>query len=135
MYGRNNPQIPLDTTQCEAFEAAFNTVARDSEHLSTPRDHSTSADEHSARGAVLVSDSQGGEPVVLAADADELSRTAAQLLESVRNEQSTKFRDSKFLELMRHLRDGQVRVEGQKMVEVRCSWLKYVEVCIKPGMY
>lgn len=54
-------------------------------------------------------------------DADELSRTAAQLLDSVSHDQSDKFQQSNFLELMRRLRDKEVRVEGNEMVEVRDS--------------
>ncbi|KAF2231505.1 hypothetical protein EV356DRAFT_506902 [Viridothelium virens] len=51
-------------------------------------------------------------------DADDLAATAAQLLESVADNQSAKFGNSKFLELMRKLRDREVRVEGDKMVDV-----------------
>lgn len=51
-------------------------------------------------------------------DSDELARTAAQLLESLSGNQSRKFQDSTFLALMRRLRDREVRVEGDKMVEV-----------------
>ena len=52
------------------------------------------------------------------AEADELSRTAGQLLDNLRQEESTKFQQSNFLELMRQLRDKEVRVEGDKMVSV-----------------
>ncbi len=51
-------------------------------------------------------------------DPDELARTAGQLLDSVKYEQNQKFRDSNFLALMRRLRDREVRVEGDKMVDV-----------------
>ena len=51
-------------------------------------------------------------------DADELSRTAGELLEKVQYEQNHKFRESKFLALMRQLRDKEVRVEGDRMVDV-----------------
>ncbi|KAF2094573.1 hypothetical protein NA57DRAFT_80375 [Rhizodiscina lignyota] len=57
------------------------------------------------------------------ADEDELSRTAGQLLESVSHETSKKFQESNFLALMRRLRDREVRVEGDKMVEVRDPFL------------
>ncbi|KAF4630372.1 hypothetical protein G7Y89_g7766 [Cudoniella acicularis] len=49
-------------------------------------------------------------------DPDALSRTAGQLLESVRHDQSDKFQKSTFLELMRQLRDREVLVEGDKIV-------------------
>ncbi len=51
-------------------------------------------------------------------DPDELARTAGQLLDSVKDDQSAKFRESNFLALMRRLRDKEVVVEGDKMVDV-----------------
>ena len=51
-------------------------------------------------------------------DPDELARTAGQLLDSVKFDQSQKFQESNFLALMRRLRDREVRVEGDKMVDV-----------------
>lgn len=51
-------------------------------------------------------------------DADELARTAGQLLENVSGDQSKKFQDSNFLSLMRQIRDKEVRVEGDKLVDV-----------------
>jgi hypothetical protein len=61
---------------------------------------------------------------------DELSKTAGELLNSVSNDTSTKFQNSKFLELMRRLRDREVRVEGDKVIEVRMRespWLEWRE--------
>ncbi|RPB23016.1 hypothetical protein L211DRAFT_838953 [Terfezia boudieri ATCC MYA-4762] len=51
-------------------------------------------------------------------DSDELSRTAGELLESLASEQSQKFKESKFMKLMRQLRDKEVKVEGGEMVEI-----------------
>jgi len=51
-------------------------------------------------------------------DADELARTAGQLLDNVRHDQSLKFQQSSFLSLMRQLRDREVEVEGDKLVDV-----------------
>ncbi|KAI9722261.1 MAG: hypothetical protein M1812_001733 [Candelaria pacifica] len=51
-------------------------------------------------------------------DPDALARTAGQLLDSVKDDQSEKFRESNFLALMRRLRDKEVTVEGDKMVDV-----------------
>ncbi|KAH0558856.1 hypothetical protein GP486_004510 [Trichoglossum hirsutum] len=51
-------------------------------------------------------------------DSDELARTAGRLLDSVKDNQSQKFQESTFLSLMRRIRDREVRVEGDKMVEV-----------------
>lgn len=50
-------------------------------------------------------------------DGDELARTAGQLLETIKHEQNPKFQKSQFLGLMRQLRDGEVIVEGNKVVE------------------
>jgi peroxin-5 len=50
-------------------------------------------------------------------DADELARTAGLLIESVRDEQNPKFQNSQFMGLMKQLRDHEVVVEGDKMVE------------------
>jgi peroxin-5 len=48
---------------------------------------------------------------------DELARMAALLLENVKDEQNPKFQNSQFMGLMRQLRDGDVIVEGNQMVE------------------
>lgn len=54
-------------------------------------------------------------------EADDLARTAGQLLDSVKHEQSQKFQESSFLALMRQLRDREVRVEGDRMINVSSS--------------
>ena len=50
-------------------------------------------------------------------EADELARTAGLLLENVKHEQNPKFQKSAFMGLMKQLRDGEIIVEGNKMVE------------------
>ncbi|MCJ1382639.1 hypothetical protein MMC17_005752 [Xylographa soralifera] len=50
-------------------------------------------------------------------EADELARTAGQLLDNLKDEHSQKFQNSSFLALMRQLRDKEVRVEGDQMVD------------------
>ncbi|THY36463.1 hypothetical protein D6D01_00445 [Aureobasidium pullulans] len=52
---------------------------------------------------------------------DELAQTAANLLERVSENQSSKFKNSAFLGLMRQLADREVRVEGDKMVPTNGS--------------
>lgn len=59
-----------------------------------------------------------GEEDKEADDAEELARTAGQLLENVKGDQSQKFQQSNFLSLMRQLRDREVRVEGDQLVDV-----------------
>ncbi|KAL9131242.1 MAG: hypothetical protein Q9217_000784 [Psora testacea] len=50
-------------------------------------------------------------------EADELARTARNLLENVKGDQSAKFLESNFLSLMRRLRDREVKVDGDKIVD------------------
>ncbi|KAG5654403.1 hypothetical protein H0H81_003227 [Sphagnurus paluster] len=50
-------------------------------------------------------------------DTDELARTAGMLLENIKHEQNPKFQNSQFMGLMRKLRDHDVIVEGNQMVE------------------
>ena len=50
-------------------------------------------------------------------DADELARTAGMLIDTVQNETNPKFKNSAFMGLMRQLRDGDVIVEGNDMVQ------------------
>lgn len=52
---------------------------------------------------------------------DELAQTAADLLDKISHERSSKFQNSAFLGLMRKLADREVKVEGDKMVEVSTS--------------
>ncbi|TKA81476.1 hypothetical protein B0A55_02937 [Friedmanniomyces simplex] len=54
---------------------------------------------------------------------DALAATAQELLSKVDDNKSDKFRNSQFLGLMRKLRDREVRVEGDKMVETVSSTL------------
>ena len=61
---------------------------------------------------------QQAEPAGPDAEADELAKTAGQLLHNLRDEQSSKFQQSNFMELMRQLRDKEARIEGENMVSV-----------------
>lgn len=51
-------------------------------------------------------------------DADELAWTAGELLDNVKHDQNPKFQKSSFLSLMRQLRDREVHVEGDKIINV-----------------
>lgn len=51
-------------------------------------------------------------------DADELARTAGQLLTSVQHDTSTKFQNSSFLDLMRRIRDREVEVQNNDLTNV-----------------
>ncbi|KAI4725359.1 hypothetical protein E4T49_06905 [Aureobasidium sp. EXF-10728] len=52
---------------------------------------------------------------------DELAQTAADLLERVSDNQTSKFKNSAFLGLMRQLADREIRVEGDKMVPTNAN--------------
>ena len=52
----------------------------------------------------------------LSPDRDELARTAGLLVDSIRDEQNPKFKNSQFLGLMQQLRDREIIIEGDKMV-------------------
>lgn len=51
------------------------------------------------------------------AETDELARTAGLLLDNIKDEQNPKFQQSQFLGLMKKLRDRDIVVEGNQMVE------------------
>ncbi|KAL2816149.1 hypothetical protein BJX63DRAFT_430436 [Aspergillus granulosus] len=61
------------------------------------------------------------DPQAMANDADELARTAGQLLDSVSHDTSQKFRESNFLALMRRIRDREVQIEGDEFRETAQS--------------
>jgi hypothetical protein len=64
------------------------------------------------------SDKEQQEPQQKGFTDEELARTAGALLDSVSHDTSTKFQESVFLQLMRRIRDHEVRVEGEHFVEV-----------------
>ncbi|KAJ7647128.1 hypothetical protein FB45DRAFT_1019399 [Roridomyces roridus] len=57
------------------------------------------------------------DPQQASREADELARTAGLLLDTVGEAQNTKFAKSEFMELMRGLRDRNIVVEGNEMVQ------------------
>lgn len=57
----------------------------------------------------------------------DLAQTAKVLLSNVEDNQTTKFRESSFLSLMRQLRDGEVYVRGDKMVDIAVSSIPDVQ--------
>lgn len=61
---------------------------------------------------------------------DALAATAQELLQKVEHNQSDKFKNSQFLGLMRKLRDREVRVEGDKMVETAATTVSHIHSTI-----
>jgi len=125
-------QVPqtTDAFDEEAFARAFEEAAMveaaladapalDQAHGSSPDavlDKSTEASstlQHERIGSDLIEQAGSGNAKH---DPDALAITAGQLLERVQDNQSEKFRNSKFLQLMRQLRDRQVTVDGDKIV-------------------
>ncbi|KAL3473759.1 hypothetical protein BJX99DRAFT_232987 [Aspergillus californicus] len=72
-------------------------------------------------GSDTIPQSNKEDPQAALNDADELARTAGQLLNSVSNETNQKFRESNFLALMRRIRDREVQVEGDEFRETTQS--------------
>ncbi|EAU33357.1 conserved hypothetical protein [Aspergillus terreus NIH2624] len=72
-------------------------------------------------GSDTIPQSNKEDPQSRVNDADELARTAGQLLDSVSHDQSQKFRESNFLALMRRIRDREVHVEGDEFRETSQS--------------
>lgn len=61
-------------------------------------------------------------------DADELARTAGELLNRVKHDTNPKFQNSSFLSLMRQLRDREVHVEGDRIVNVSSYFKRKLHV-------
>ncbi|CAI7641780.1 unnamed protein product [Penicillium glandicola] len=149
MYGSSMNQMqPLQALQTEqqnhtqqfdesAFEAAFDQARADMElqgvdvaqqdthknleetnkvDVSEPVTH-----EQIRLGSDLIPQNDKQDPQTRSQDADDLARTAGQLLDSVRNEQSQKFQQSNFLALMRRIRDREVEVQGDDFCETAQS--------------
>jgi hypothetical protein len=115
------------------------TIERDGSDLlhkdATPMDHSTELDRgftflmrspsptqiRIGSDMIPYEDQKPRTPDQDSRDADDLARTAGQLLNSVQHDTSDKFQNSQFLALMRKIRDGEVRVEGEEFKETHWS--------------
>lgn len=67
-------------------------------------------------------------------DADGLARTAGELLDKVKHDSNPKFQNSSFLSLMRQLRDREVHVEGDRIVNVSGLFMRTLQVPLKLHM-
>ncbi|PPJ56341.1 hypothetical protein CBER1_00725 [Cercospora berteroae] len=114
----------LDELEAEKFEAAVeeaatNILKEDGHDLDIEEMHPMAsmhgADiEHETMHAPM---EEQQEQINQINDDDALAATAEELLEKVKHNQSDKFKNSQFLALMRRLKDREVKVEGDKMVE------------------
>ncbi|KAL4963202.1 protein pex20 [Aspergillus stella-maris] len=121
-----------------AFEAAFEQARADMEsqfEAQVETNASDSSTKNQAEEAPIQPEAQetiriGSDTIpqankedlqTAANDADELARTAGQLLHSVSHETNQKFKESNFLALMRRIRDREVQVEGDEFRETAQS--------------
>ncbi|OXV10633.1 hypothetical protein Egran_01602 [Elaphomyces granulatus] len=124
-------QFQTDIFDESAFEAAFalaraqvelqeSAATEDAETLN----ESLQTDTHrSVEGAeqIKIGSDTIPESLTHVNDADELAKTAEQLLDSLCHEQSQKFKQSNFLALMRRIRDREVHIEGDEFRETMQS--------------
>ncbi|PYH97558.1 peroxin-20 [Aspergillus ellipticus CBS 707.79] len=132
-----NEQLPTEIFDEPAFEAAFEqaradmllqvaeTTQDDLEYIEEGAESGTITEEGTQENLKIGSDitpqAVKNDQQVRVNDADELARTAGQLLESVKHDQSQKFRESNFLALMRRIRDREVHIDGDEIREVSTS--------------
>ncbi|KAL8653957.1 MAG: hypothetical protein Q9226_003627 [Calogaya cf. arnoldii] len=130
---QSEPQVN-DSFDEEAFEKAFNAarmevqdqqaslqqqdMTTESEPTETTLEQEERIDYRIGSDVILDEAIYRNEEPSNEQDADELARTAGQLLENVKHDQSTKFKESNFLSLMRQLRDREVKVEGDSIVDI-----------------
>lgn len=124
-------QGPADTFDESAFEAAFEQARADMEGITEQDGENVESEQPVAPEAISDENIRIGsdnipqvdqrEPNQRGNDADELARTAGQLLDSVSHEQNQKFKESNFLALMRRIRDREIQVEGDEFREVSTS--------------
>ncbi|PYH74006.1 protein pex20 [Aspergillus vadensis CBS 113365] len=130
-----NQQPMADTFDESAFEAAFEQARADmmsqetettpvhAEEVVEETNHVTaeSTEEKIKIGSDTIPQTEKNDQQARVNDADELARTAGQLLDSVKHDQSQKFKESNFLALMRRIRDREVQIEGDEFREVSTS--------------
>lgn len=129
--GLSTNQAPAEVFDESAFEAAFEQARADMETdvsgtVEQGSDNVESAEEtlptETQRiGSDNIPSAEDREPTARLNDADELAKTAGQLLDNVQHDQSQKFKGSNFLALMRRIRDREVQVEGDEFREVSLS--------------
>ncbi|KAF9454044.1 TPR-like protein [Macrolepiota fuliginosa MF-IS2] len=113
-FGMATPQMHLQQQQQQQQQMQPST-SRFGDQISWDKEFS--AQEMQLASAVteqIGTEAQQQEPQF---DGDELARTAGLLVENLKHEANPKFQNSLFMGLMRQLRDGEVIVDGNKMVE------------------
>ncbi|GAA5796647.1 hypothetical protein EDC94DRAFT_621913 [Helicostylum pulchrum] len=112
-FQASHPGHVLTQHERDAFERAFDEAKQDTpvnwEQEFAAQESTSWAEEFE----------QEQQPIVSGNDNEALARTAAMLLDSVDVESNPKFKNSQFMNLMRKLRDSEVAIEGDKMVETK----------------
>lgn len=118
-FQASHPGHVLTQHERAAFDRAFDEAKQGSQ---VNWEQEFAAQENS--WATEFEEQQKEAPVVANNDNEALARTAAMLLDSVDTESNPKFKNSQFMNLMRKLRDSEVAIEGDKMVETKgkSSW-------------
>lgn len=98
----------------EAVAAGHRTATQD--HLNMSHDWDRMDDTRMMSDEPILEEEIKQEQPQPAATDDDLADAAGELLDRVADNESQKFKDSSFLALMRQLRDREVRVEGNQMV-------------------
>lgn len=124
MHNEQPQQLNADVSTFDeaAFAAAFDQAAQSelqSEQASLShalQDGGHLADAPIGADAIHHPDALSQQLLTPAQESDDLARTAGALLTSVQGDQSDKFANSVFLQLMRQLRDKEVVVEGDAIL-------------------
>ncbi|KAG0761170.1 hypothetical protein G6F24_007767 [Rhizopus arrhizus] len=119
-FQANHSRGILTQTERVAFEKAFDEAKQSGSQMTWENEFVA---QESSWATEFANEEQG--PLATAANDNEaLAKTAGMLLDSVDLESNSKFKNSQFMNLMRRLRDSEVHVEGNKMVETKgaSSW-------------
>ncbi|KAI9480287.1 MAG: hypothetical protein EXX96DRAFT_561950 [Benjaminiella poitrasii] len=117
-FQASHPDEALTKTEQDALERAFEEAKR----VAPQAVNWEQEFGHQESWAAEFEQQQKDEPTIASYnDSEALARTAAMLLDSVDIESNPKFKNSQFMSLMRKLRDSEVQIEGNKMVETKAN--------------
>lgn len=116
-HDSHESQMETMTAEQQAMEAAAEKAALDFINSNPTLPEQPALFQPDPSTTFMPEDTQTNDPHPPPHDDEELARTAGRLLDSVSDNQSQKFQQSSFLALMRQLRDHEVRVEGDKIVD------------------
>ncbi|KND01115.1 uncharacterized protein SPPG_04205 [Spizellomyces punctatus DAOM BR117] len=114
------PHVHHEIAEFErAFEEAKHQVSWEAEFAKSedPANWASEFESSQAQSWINEFTEQEGLTVDGATSKEALAQTAGMLLDAVENSANPKFRESKFLDFMKKLRDQEVSIEGNKVVE------------------